>query len=77
VDKTNKQKRSYKSAVRFTAEEFNVIEQAANLAGVEIAPYLRQEAVRAAQAYVDWSAAFRTPRHSAILLDNKKSGSRI
>lgn len=54
---TGSDKRVKRLTVRFTPKELDIIEEAANIAKQELAAYVRQESVQAAQSFIDWMEA--------------------
>jgi len=54
---TGSDKRVKRLTVRFTPKELDIIEEAAKAANQELAAYVRQESVQAAQSFIDWMEA--------------------
>jgi len=43
--------------VRLTPDELDIVEEASKAANQELAAYVRQESVQAAQSFIDWMEA--------------------
>ncbi len=54
---TGSDKRVKRLTVRFTPKELNIVEEAAKAANQELAAYVRQESVQAAQLFIGWVEA--------------------
>jgi len=54
---TGSDKRVKRLTVRFTPKELDIIEEAAKAANQELAAYVRQESVQAAQSFIRWVEA--------------------
>ncbi len=50
-------KRENRITVRLTPDELDIVEEAAKIAKQELATYVRQESVQAAQSFIRWVEA--------------------
>ncbi len=50
-------KRENRITVRLTPDELEIVEEAAKIANQELAAYVRQESVQAAQSFINWIEA--------------------
>ncbi len=55
-------KRENRIAVRLTPDELEIVEEAAKIANQELAAYVRQEVVEAAQSFIRWAEASNQSR---------------
>jgi len=68
---TGSDKRVKRLTVRFTPKELEIVEEAAKAANQELAAYVRQESVQAAQSFINWIDASNQSHRRFLAMASK------